>query len=96
MVPSEWSYVGFAWSNLAVSQDMLPAGEITLKQEFQMISGTLASGGANTAVSGKLRGDQITFTAGSTEYTGQVKGDRIEGSAKSAGSTTNWVASRVK
>ena len=74
----------------------LPAGELTLKQEFQMISGTLASGGANTAVSGKLRGDQITFTAGSTEYTGQVKGDRIEGSAKSAGSTTGWVASRVK
>jgi len=74
----------------------LPAGELTLKQEFQMISGTLASGGANTAVSGKLRGDQITFTAGSTEYTGQVKGDRIEGSAKSAGSTTSWVASRVK
>jgi len=74
----------------------LPTGELTLKQEFQMVSGTLAAGGANTAVSGKLRGDQITFTAGNTEYTGQVNGDRIEGSAKSGGSTTNWVASRAK
>jgi hypothetical protein len=74
----------------------LPTGELTLKQEFQMVSGTLATGEANTAVSGKLRGDQITFTAGNTEYTGQVKGDRIEGSAKSGGSTTNWVASRAQ
>ena len=74
----------------------LPTGELTLKQEFQMVSGTLATGEANTAVSGKLRGDQITFTAGNTEYTGQVKGDRIEGSAKSGGSTTNWVASRAR
>jgi hypothetical protein len=74
----------------------LPTGELTLKQEFQMVSGTLTNGGANTSVSGKLRGDQITFTAGNTEYTGQVKGDRIEGSAKSGGSTTNWSASRAK
>ena len=48
----------------------LPNGELTLKQEFQMVSGTLANGDANTAVSGKLRGDLITFTAG-TEYTGR-------------------------
>ena len=74
----------------------LPTGELTLKQEFQMVSGTLTNGGASTAVSGKLRGDQITFTAGNTEYTGHVKGDRIEGSATSGGSTTNWAASRAK
>ena len=74
----------------------LPTGELTLKQEFQMVSGTLTNGSASTAVSGKLRGDQITFTAGNTEYTGHVKGDRIEGSATSGGSTTNWAASRAK
>src|SRR5687768_7629032 len=58
----------------------LPTGELTLKQEFQMVSGTLTSGGTSTAVSGKLRGDQITFTAGNAEYTGRVAGDAMEGS----------------
>jgi hypothetical protein len=66
-----------------------------LKQEFQMVSGTLTSGGSSTAVSGKLRGDQITFTAGNTEYTGRVTGDRMEGSVK-GGSSTNWTATRAQ
>ncbi len=50
-------------------------GPLTLKQDFQMVSGTLGS----TPVTGRLNGDQITFTAGGTEYTGKVIGDRIEG-----------------
>ena len=74
----------------------LPTGELTLKQEFQMVSGTLASGGTNTAVSGKLRGDQITFTAGNTEYSGRVAGDKMEGSVKGGGSAASWSAARVK
>src|SRR6266576_2780522 len=43
----------------------LSQGELTLKQTFQMISGTLKSGN-NTAqiTNGKLNGDLITFTAG--------------------------------
>jgi len=50
-------------------------GLLTLKQDYQMISGTLG----NTRVTGKLNGDQIMFTAGGTEYTGTVVRDRIEG-----------------
>jgi len=52
----------------------LSQGELTLKQTFQMISGTLKSGN-NTAqiTNGKLNGDQITFTAGGAQYTGHVE-----------------------
>jgi hypothetical protein len=57
------------------------------------VSGTLTSGGSSTAVSGKLRGDQITFTAGNTEYTGHVNGDTMEGSVKGG---SNWTATRAK
>src|SRR5688572_21815998 len=74
----------------------LPTGELTLKQEFQMVSGTLTSGGTSTAVSGKLRGDQITFTAGNAEYTGRVAGDAMEGSVKGGGTDTKWTASRAR
>ncbi len=75
----------------------LPNGELTLKQEFQMVSGTLVrDGGASTPVTGKLRGDLITLTAGSIEFAGRVTGDTMEGSAKHDGTTSNVVASRVK
>ena len=50
-------------------------GPLTLKQDFQRISGTLGS----TPVTGRLNGDQITLTAGGTAYTGKVVRDRIEG-----------------
>jgi len=50
-------------------------GVLMLKQDFQIISGTLGA----TRVAGRLNGDQITFTAGGTEYTGKVVGGRIEG-----------------
>src|SRR5262249_47691567 len=45
-------------------------GELTLRQEFQMISGTLKANGKETAVKGKLRGAEISFKAGDAEYTG--------------------------
>jgi hypothetical protein len=41
-------------------------------------------------INGKLNGDQITFTAGGTQYTGRVNGNAMEGSA--AGS--KWSATR--
>jgi hypothetical protein len=39
-------------------------GEMVLKQSFQVVSGSVTNGSARTDVAGKLRGDQITFTAG--------------------------------
>jgi SAM-dependent methyltransferase len=56
----------------------LPQGELTIKQTFQMISGTLKNGNASSQISGKLNGDQISFSAGGTQYTGRVSGNALE------------------
>jgi SAM-dependent methyltransferase len=69
----------------------LPNGELTLKQTFQMISGTLKSGNVIAPVNGKLDGEQITFTAGEGQYSGRVNGNSMEGSLKSGG---KWSAAR--
>jgi hypothetical protein len=70
----------------------LPQGELTLKQTFQMISGTLKSRGALTQVNGKLHGDEINFTAGEAQYVGRVNGNGISGTLKSGG---QWNAQRA-
>ncbi len=58
----------------------LPQGELRLEQKFQKLSGALTSGGSSTPVDGgRLRGDQITFTVGGTEYSGRVNGDAMLG-----------------
>ena len=69
-------------------------GELTLKQSFQMLTGTLKSGG-NTApiANGRLRGDQISFTVGGVQYTGHVNGNSIDGGIK-GGSPGSWGATR--
>jgi SAM-dependent methyltransferase len=64
---------------------------LSLKQQFQTVTGTITNGGVVTAVSGRLRGDRLTFTAGTAEYTGTVRGDVMEGTTKSG---TKWQAKR--
>jgi precorrin-6B methylase 2 len=71
----------------------LPQGELMLKQEYQMVSGTLKTGNGAATVKGKVTGDQIRFTASGTEYQGRISGHTIEGSSKSGGS---FKASRVR
>jgi precorrin-6B methylase 2 len=61
-----------------------PNGALTLTQNFQMISGTLG----NVAVQGRLRGNEITFSAGSTKYTGTVDGSTMKISAPTAFTAT--------
>jgi len=70
-----------------------PQGELDLKQQFQMISGTLKSGGQNVPIKGRLHGDQISFTAGEAQYSGRVSGDKMEGSAQGGGAGS-WSATR--
>ena len=65
-----------------------PQGELTLTQEFQNVTGTLSNGGKTVPVTGKLRGEQITLSAGGTEMTGKVSGDRIDGKGWSATRST--------
>ena len=75
----------------------LPEGELTLTQTFQKVSGTLAAGGTSSAIANaKLRGDQLTFTVGATEYSGRVVGDRIEGVAINGSGKQSWTASRTR
>jgi len=70
-----------------------PQGELTLKQEFQEVGGSLKSGGLVT--NGKLRGDQITFNIGNTRYQGKVNGRTIEGTATTGGQSQKWTATRT-
>jgi hypothetical protein len=68
----------------------LPQGALTLKQNFQMVSGTL---GGSAISDGRLRGDEITFTAGGAKYTGKVSGNTMSGTT-SGGSGGKWSATR--
>ena len=68
----------------------MPQGALTLTQKFQMVSGMLGS----TAISdGRLRGDDISFTANGAKYTGKVNGNSMSGTM-SGGSGGKWSATR--
>ena len=70
-------------------------GELSFTQTFQMVTGTLRDGGTSVAITnGKLRGEQISFNAGITEYTGRVNGNTIEGTLRGA-SAGPWSATRT-
>jgi SAM-dependent methyltransferase len=73
----------------------LPSGDLTLKQEFQKITGSIRTGGLETPVKGKLTGDRITFTAGSAQYSGSVSGDSIKGTVKNGTTSGEWTAKRT-
>ncbi len=56
----------------------MPQGTLTLTQTFQMLSGTL---GSTPITAGRVRGEDVTFTVGSTVYNGRVQGNTITGTA---------------
>lgn len=73
----------------------LQQGQLTLKQAYQMIEGTLKLGEKSMNIAnGRLRGDQIGFSAGGASYAGRVTGTRIEGTVKGA-SPGNWSATKL-
>lgn len=70
-------------------------GELTLNQEFQKITGTLKTGASSVQISGgRLRGDEMSFVAGGSEYHGRVNGSVIEGTVKSGSNNATWSARR--
>ena len=74
----------------------LPNGELVLEQKYQMLTGTLTTGGASAEIANaKMTGSFITFTVGDAQYTGHVHGSTIEGLAKNGNSQTTWSAIRV-
>jgi precorrin-6B methylase 2 len=67
-----------------------PNGDLRLTQKFQMVSGTLGS----TPISeGRLRGDELTFTAGGARYSGRVEGTAIRGTI-AGGPGGSWTATK--
>jgi hypothetical protein len=85
---------GHLWivpAKVAGSWQLAPGSVLVLEQTYQMISGTLTTNGTATAIKGRLRGDQITFTAGTTQYSGIVSGNSIKGTGGPSGS---WTATK--
>jgi SAM-dependent methyltransferase len=68
-----------------------PQGALTLKQDFQTLAGTL---GLAAIENGKVKGDEISFTAGGAQYSGRVNGETITGTVKSDGKDSSWTAQR--
>jgi precorrin-6B methylase 2 len=56
----------------------IPQGELVLKQNFQMLSGTLRSEGKTAAIKGKVNGEEVTFTANGKQYRGRMNGKQLE------------------
>ncbi len=56
----------------------LPQGTVTFKQRYQELTGDFATGGRTYALEGKVRGEDVTFTAGGREYRGRMVGKRFE------------------
>ncbi|MBM3369011.1 MAG: class I SAM-dependent methyltransferase [Betaproteobacteria bacterium] len=56
----------------------LPQGEFRLVQQYQELSGTARMEGANHMVKGKLRGEEVTLSAGGKTWKGKVRAGRLE------------------
>lgn len=70
-------------------------GELTLTQEFQMLSGTITVNKKPVSISeGRLRGTEISFRAGNDNYKGVVTGNKMEGTATTEKGTVKWSATR--
>lgn len=75
----------------------LAQGELRLKQEYQMLSGTLKRGAKTLPISNaKLSGDLIRFSVGDAHYTGRVHGAKMHGIRKSGKNKTSWTATRIQ
>ncbi len=73
----------------------LRKGELTIEQNFQMITGTLKSGNMSLPVEGKIAGNRIRFNTGDKVYVGRVDGDSMNGELV-GGKSGKWKASRIQ
>jgi len=58
-----------------------------------VITGTL---GSTPIENGKVRGEDVTFTAGGTTYALRLSGDALTGTTKGAAGGSAWRATRTK
>jgi hypothetical protein len=67
--------------------------ELSIKQDFQMIHGTLTSNGKATAITdGRLSGSEITFRSGRGLYIGHIDGTKMSGTFTTPESKSDWIA----
>ena len=74
---------------------------IDVKQKYQEVSGTAATGGRSSPLTAfSVNGEQVSFVLGDgasrTEFTGKVSEDRASGTAKGKGESFSWSAERTK
>ncbi len=76
---------------------------LTLKQDGQKLTGTLASGrGGEAPLTGTISGNNITFSVTRTtqrgefkmDYTGTVSGDSMKGTVSMGQNTRDWTAKK--
>jgi hypothetical protein len=53
-------------------------GQLDLRQEFQMLSGTLRTADGPVPVAGRVRGEEVSFRAGGKDYRGRMNGEALE------------------
>lgn len=71
----------------------LAQGELMLRQSFQHVNGRLKANGNNLLIAnGRLRGDQLSFSANGTEYSSRVSGSSMVGNVKAGGAVSDWSA----
>jgi SAM-dependent methyltransferase len=74
----------------------LSPGRLTLTQTFQKVSGTLAAWGATRPVTGgRLRGNQLTFSVGSSQYDVRVTGNTMEGTVTTGAKSQAFRATKT-
>jgi methyltransferase family protein len=69
-----------------------PQGPLSITQKYQTITGTL---GSATIENGRVRGTEVTFTAGGAPYTARVSGNTMTGMSKAGASEAAWKATRA-
>ena len=72
-----------------------PQEIVSFTQRYQTMSGSVAAQGKPAPITeARLRGHQISFSAGGAKYAGVVSGGAIAGTVTSAGAQRAWRASR--
>ena len=69
------------------------AAQLDLEQKVNRLAGTFASRGSSVPIAeGRIRGFEVSFTAGGERYAGRVEGETMRGMKASGGS---WSATRT-
>ena len=68
----------------------MPHGELKLTQQFQMLTGTL---GSTPIANGRVRGREVSFSAGNAKYVGHVDGNVMTGTPSGTNGKA-WTATR--